>query len=104
MHNITFHARRTTASVNGTLLAKLQENNLVGCGRIAQLVEQRTENPCVAGSIPGLATTFSLANKGDIGALKKIPRLRGKFAIVSSFLQRFPTRVNICNRPSRKAK
>ena len=31
-------------------------------GRIAQSVEQRTENPCVAGSIPVLATppeTFS---------------------------------------------
>ncbi len=25
-------------------------------GQIAQLVEQRTENPCVAGSIPVLAT------------------------------------------------
>jgi hypothetical protein len=27
-------------------------------GKLAQLVEQRTENPCVPGSIPGLATTF----------------------------------------------
>src|SRR5476649_38201 len=27
-------------------------------GKIAQLVEQRTENPCVAGSIPALATIF----------------------------------------------
>ena len=27
-------------------------------GAIAQLVEQRTENPCVPGSIPGLATIF----------------------------------------------
>jgi hypothetical protein len=27
-------------------------------GKVAQLVEQRTENPCVPGSIPGLATTF----------------------------------------------
>jgi hypothetical protein len=26
-------------------------------GQIAQLVEQRTENPCVAGSIPVLATS-----------------------------------------------
>ncbi len=30
----------------------------IRCGEIAQLVEQRTENPCVPGSIPGLATTF----------------------------------------------
>ena len=29
----------------------------LGLGEIAQLVEQRTENPCVPGSIPGLATT-----------------------------------------------
>ena len=28
-----------------------------GNGWIAQLVEQRTENPCVVGSIPSLATT-----------------------------------------------
>ena len=28
-------------------------------GEIAQLVEQRTENPCVVGSIPTLATSFS---------------------------------------------
>ena len=27
-------------------------------GQVAQLVEQRTENPCVAGSIPALATNF----------------------------------------------
>jgi hypothetical protein len=25
-------------------------------GQVAQLVEQRTENPCVAGSIPALTT------------------------------------------------
>ena len=31
--------------------------NLVTDGAIAQLVEQRTENPCVPGSIPG-GTTF----------------------------------------------
>ena len=30
-------------------------------GRVAQLVEQRTENPCVGGSIPSLATTSLLA-------------------------------------------
>ena len=30
-------------------------------GAIAQLVEQRTENPCVPGSIPG-GTTFKIAN------------------------------------------
>ena len=29
---------------------------LYGNGEIAQLVEQRTENPCVGGSIPPLTT------------------------------------------------
>jgi hypothetical protein len=28
-------------------------------GQVAQLVEQRTENPCVGGSIPSLATNLS---------------------------------------------
>ncbi len=31
-------------------------------GLIAQLVEQRTENPCVAGSIPAQATFSFLPN------------------------------------------
>ena len=35
----------------------LYTRNTLG-GEIAQLVEQRTENPCVIGSIPILATTF----------------------------------------------
>ena len=32
-------------------------------GKIAQLVEQRTENPCVPGSIPGLATILRFAQR-----------------------------------------
>jgi hypothetical protein len=28
-------------------------------GDVAQLVEQRTENPCVGGSIPSITTLFS---------------------------------------------
>ena len=36
-------------------------------GKIAQLVEQRTENPCVPGSIPGLATT----SQGLLGGLDR---------------------------------
>ena len=31
-------------------------------GQVAQLVEQRTENPCVGGSIPPLATTETLTS------------------------------------------
>ena len=43
-----------------SIVRNLLKVNLWGlrCGEIAQLVEQRTENPCVPGSIPGLATTF----------------------------------------------
>ena len=32
-------------------------------GNIAQLVEQRTENPCVTGSIPVITTTLNFLNK-----------------------------------------
>ena len=32
-------------------------------GAIAQLVEQRTENPCVPGSIPGGTTLQKIANQ-----------------------------------------
>ena len=48
---------------------------LISSGQIAQSVEQRTENPCVAGSIPVLATSvgalyvlllFSLAGENGI--------------------------------------
>src|SRR6266498_4649263 len=31
-----------------------------GVGWVAQLVEQRTENPCVGGSIPSSATSFQV--------------------------------------------
>ena len=37
---------------------------LVKYGSLAQLVEQRTENPCVPGSIPGGATCKHNKNKG----------------------------------------
>ena len=33
-------------------------------GLVAQLVEQRTENPCVGGSIPPRATCKTLVNSG----------------------------------------
>ena len=48
-------------------------------GQVAQMVEQRTENPCVAGSIPALAT-LSLAGElresNGIGFFLKSPKLR----------------------------
>ena len=37
-----------------------QDVGITSIGQIAQLVEQRTENPCVGGSIPPLATTYLL--------------------------------------------
>jgi hypothetical protein len=36
---------------------KPQHYNIVSHAEVAQPVEQRTENPCVAGSIPALGTT-----------------------------------------------
>ena len=38
--------------------ANPQTLGITSIGQIAQLVEQRTENPCVGGSIPPLATAF----------------------------------------------
>ena len=40
----------------------IQSSNLIA--QIAQSVEQRTENPCVGGSIPPLGTTFHKAFNG----------------------------------------
>ena len=39
-------------------LANPQTLGITINGQIAQLVEQRTENPCVGGSIPPLATAI----------------------------------------------
>ena len=41
------------------ILNILQTLGITSIGQIAQLVEQRTENPCVGGSIPPLATAIS---------------------------------------------
>ncbi len=47
----------------------IPESNL---GRIAQSVEQRIENPCVPGSIPGATTTYAgvveLVDTPDLGS------------------------------------
>ena len=40
------------------LIISIQSSNLIA--QIAQSVEQRTENPCVGGSIPPLGTTTLL--------------------------------------------
>jgi hypothetical protein len=58
-------------------------------GEIAQSVEQRTENPCVAGSIPALATTFTILNKinGSVcfSAIEKLVFLGVKKVCLSVF-------------------
>ena len=42
------------------------------CAQVAQLVEQRTENPRVGGSIPPLGTTFFTSFEGNFFAFAKI--------------------------------
>ena len=39
-------------------MARLFASHQRCAGQVAQLVEQWTENPCVAGSIPALTTSF----------------------------------------------
>ena len=39
-------------------------------GQVAQLVEQRTENPCVAGSIPALAT-IDFAEQSEAKSMRR---------------------------------
>ena len=44
----------------------------MSCAQVAQLVEQRTENPRVGGSIPPLGTTFFTSFEGNFFAFVKI--------------------------------
>ena len=48
----------------------LHSQNEKSDGAIAQLVEQRTENPCVPGSIPG-GTTFKRLQVWQIPEIKR---------------------------------
>ena len=58
-------SRRVVPVVSGgiplTSIRALHLLPLFRSGKVAQLVEQRTENPCVPGSIPGLATSLRRA-------------------------------------------
>ena len=58
------------------------------CAQVAQLVEQRTENPCVGGSIPPITTEFK----------KKSSQFSESFFLFSSFLPKVFTfeLVSIC--------
>ena len=54
-------------------------------GQIAQLVEQGTENPCVSGSIPLLATTFLFRAIFTIESIPpKIPLLSGSIPLLAT--------------------
>jgi hypothetical protein len=57
-------------------------------GQVAQLVEQRIENPCVGGSIPSLATTFHSALRN--AALCPIHWQAGRFMLVAGTYPRSP--------------
>jgi hypothetical protein len=48
----------------------IQSSNLIA--QIAQSVEQRTENPCVGGSIPPLGTTSKMLCFTQLGFISKI--------------------------------
>ena len=50
-------------------------------GAIAQLVEQRTENPCVPGSIPGGTTFFTHTLLHTL--MKRVIRANGSFFCLS---------------------
>ena len=51
-------------------------------GVIAQLVEQRTENPCVPGSIPGGTTSKSRISEMKFGFLFVFTRKRLRLKVV----------------------
>ena len=55
-----FSWKNLVESNKSTTFAPANENSclFILVGAIAQLVEQRTENPCVPGSIPGGTTSY----------------------------------------------
>ena len=44
-------------------------------GDVAQLVEQRIENPCVGGSIPSITTTRSLLDSWEAFFIPTLPQI-----------------------------
>ena len=56
-------------------------------GEVAQLVEQRTENPRVAGSIPALATSFKSKHQRQG---EKPPPTHHQSSLLSRIPQRVP--------------
>ena len=56
-----FRYRNTVSLMQSQQVSRLRTVR-VHEAQVAQLVEQRTENPCVAGSIPALGTTIPHQN------------------------------------------
>ena len=54
------HEKRVHIQVS--IVPCMPSDILLPLGPVAQLVEQRIENPCVGGSIPPQATIFSMFN------------------------------------------
>ena len=53
------HVKNGASRTAGAKILVLEYRFLFQSGQVAQSVEQRTENPCVGGSIPPLATINS---------------------------------------------
>ena len=62
-----------------------RSSSLIGIyGDIAQLVEQRTENPCVAGSIPAITTHSCQDDKGVANLMKSWSKERPMVKLVDT--------------------
>ena len=57
--------RTSIYAIGRSLGARVHGGLSFKSGQVAQLVEQRTENPCVGGSIPPLATTSRFKQLGQ---------------------------------------
>ena len=74
------------------------------CGQVAQLVEQRTENPRVGGSIPSLATTHPLQKQSANPEFRELEIVVERFPIYASLDCRIPHRTLESLRPAKLAK
>ena len=53
-------------------------------GQVAQLVEQRTENPCVGGSIPSLATIMTKQLQLTVHVFASVPAAVSKKSLAGT--------------------
>ena len=63
LKNGVFFPKNALKNYKSIIYYELQFTSTISGGGVAQLVEQRTENPCVASSTLALATIFSLTNE-----------------------------------------